>query len=93
MLKSGNCLACHQLGNEATRTLPRELGTFPSSVAAWERLVQSGQAGAGMSGSLNLLGRQRALAMLADWTDRIAGGELPPVPPRPQGIERNVVIT
>src|SRR2546427_816657 len=31
--------------------------------------------------------------MFADWTDRIAAGELPPVPPRPQGVERNVVIT
>ena len=39
------------------------------------------------------LGRERALAMFADWTDRIAAGELPPAPPRPQGIERNVVIT
>jgi len=30
----------------------------------------------------------------ADWTDRIAHGELPHVsPPRPQGIERNLVIT
>jgi len=31
--------------------------------------------------------------MFADWTDRIAAGELPPAPPRPQGLERNVVIT
>jgi hypothetical protein len=31
--------------------------------------------------------------MLADWTDRITAGELPPTPPRPQGVERNVVIT
>jgi hypothetical protein len=31
--------------------------------------------------------------MFGDWTDRIAGGELPPVPPRPQGQERNVVVT
>jgi len=31
--------------------------------------------------------------MYADWTDRIIKGELPPAPPRPQGKERNVVIT
>ena len=31
--------------------------------------------------------------MFADWTDRIAAGEVPPAPPRPRGIERNVVIT
>ena len=31
---------------------------------------------------------------LANWTDRIAGGELPfAKPERPQGVERNVVIT
>jgi hypothetical protein len=35
----------------------------------------------------------RTLRMFADWTDRIAAGEVPPTPPRPQGIERNVVIT
>ena len=38
-------------------------------------------------------GAPRAFAMFADWTDRIAAGEVPPAPPRPQGIERNVVIT
>jgi hypothetical protein len=32
--------------------------------------------------------------MYADWTDRIAGGELPTSKPqRPQGVERNVVVT
>jgi hypothetical protein len=91
--KSGNCTACHQLGNEATRTIPEQLGQFESSVHAWDRRVQSGQAGGGMSNSLNNVGRERALAMFADWTDRIAAGELPPAPPRPQGIERNIVIT
>ena len=35
-----------------------------------------------------------SLEMFADWTDRIAAGELPTeTPPRPQGEERNVVIT
>ena len=32
--------------------------------------------------------------MWADWTDRIAAGELPfAKPERPQGVERNVVLT
>jgi hypothetical protein len=91
-IKSGTCMACHQLGNKATRELPAALGSFPSTLAAWERRVQSGQAGAGMHANLTGLG-PRALAMFADWTDRIAAGELPPAPPRPQGVERNVVIT
>ena len=30
---------------------------------------------------------------LVDWTSRIADGEVPPAPPRPTGVERNVVIT
>jgi hypothetical protein len=93
LLKSGNCTACHQLGNKATREIPPELGVFPTSIAAWERRLQSGQAGGSMIAGLNQLGRERALAMFADWTDRIAKGELPPAPPRPQGLERNVVIT
>ncbi|PYU96318.1 MAG: hypothetical protein DMG08_02505 [Acidobacteria bacterium] len=92
-LKSGGCWACHQLGNKATRELPKGLPPFESSMAAWEHRIQSGQAGGNMLGGLNQLGRERALAMFADWTDRIAAGELPPAPPRPQGVERNVVIT
>jgi hypothetical protein len=92
-LKSGGCTACHQLGNKATREIPKELGTFPDSVHAWDRRVQSGQAGGNMVGGLTALGRERTLKVFADWTDRIAAGALPPTPPRPQGIERNVVIT
>ena len=93
MMKSGGCLACHGLGTKGTREIPKALGTFPNSAAAWERRLQSGQAGAQMISGLNLLGRERTLTVLADWTDRIAAGEVPPPPPRPQGIERNVVIT
>ena len=92
-MKSGGCMACHQLGNKATRELPAALGTFHSTAEAWERRIQSGQAGGNMMGGLNQLGRERALAMFADWTDRITAGEVPPAPPRPQGAERNVVIT
>ena len=93
ILKSGGCWACHQLGSRGTRQVPAALGTFASSVAAWDRRIQSGQAGGAMLTTVNQLGRDRALAMFADWTDRIAAGEIPPAPPRPQGIERNVVIT
>ena len=92
-IKSGSCWACHALGTKGTRELPPNLGSFPSSVAAWERRLQSGQAGTQMINGLGQLGRDRALALFADWTDRIAAGEVPPPPPRPQGLERNVVIT
>jgi len=92
-VKSGGCLACHQLGNKATREIPKALGSFDTTVDAWARRVQSGQAGPQMAGGLNQLGRERALKMFAEWTDSISAGALPPPPPRPQGIERSVVIT
>ena len=92
-MKSGGCTTCHQLGTKGTREIPAALGTFASSVAAWQRRVQSGQAGGQMDNGITNMGRTRALAMFADWTDRIAAGEVPPAPPRPQGVERNVVIT
>jgi hypothetical protein len=92
-LKSGGCWACHQLGNKATREIPAALGAFPSSVHAWDRRIQSGQAGGNMVSGLNALGREGTLKIFADWTDRIAAGEIPPAPSRPRGIERNVVIT
>jgi hypothetical protein len=90
-MKSGGCTACHQLGTLGTRRIP-DLFAGLGSEAAWERRVRSGQAGNQMSGQLGRMGR-RAVEMFADWTDRIASGEVPPAPPRPQGIERNVVIT
>jgi hypothetical protein len=93
LIKSGGCTACHQLGTKATREIPKELGTFPSLQHAWERRLASGQAGAQMINGLNNMGKERALLLFADWTDRINRGEVPPPPERPQGIERNVVIT
>jgi hypothetical protein len=94
IVNTDGCTSCHQMGGKATREIPEALGRFPSSTAAWERRVQSGQAGNGMNARFTQMGRERALRMWADWTDRIAAGELPAVaPPRPQGRERNVVIT
>ncbi len=85
---------CHQIGDKATRTIPKELGHFESSVAAWERRIQSGQASGAMVNAIGRLDTNRALALFADWTDRIAAGELPATPPpRPQGVERNVVLS
>ena len=92
-LKDG-CQLCHQLGNEATREMPMlDLDEFDSSVDAWEYRLQAGGAGPAMSVELNRMGRPRALELYADWSDRIAAGELPPAPPRPQGRERNIVLS
>jgi hypothetical protein len=90
-LKRG-CQGCHQMGNEATREIPKSLGVFDSSHAAWERRIKAGQVD--MTNAVSRLGGlDRALTLFSDWTDRIAAGELPPTPPRPQGVERNVVIS
>ncbi len=87
------CFNCHQLGDKSTREIEPNLGTFSSTVAAWDQRMKVGQRGPIMGMTLNQFPRDRALAMLADWSDRIAAGEAPPTPPRPQGLERNVVVT
>ena len=93
-VKSDGCVMCHQLGNKATREIPKELGDFDSSVEAWQRRIESGQAMRYMVRNINRMGRSRSLELFADWTDRIAAGELPASKPsRPQGLERNVVVT
>jgi hypothetical protein len=92
-LKSGGCTACHQLGTKATREIPSQLGEFATTAAGWERRIKSGQAGGSMVGGLSRMGLEAGLEMFADWTDRIVAGEVPPAPPRPLGVERNVVIS
>ena len=44
---------CHQLGNKATRTIPKELGHFKSSADAWARRIVSGQAMTTMLNRIN----------------------------------------
>jgi len=93
LIKTDACESCHQLGNQYTRTIPAMFSDLDPA-QAWMRRVQSGQAGAIMLGGLGQLGPKRAAELFGDWTTRIAKGELPAeAPPRPQGVERNVVIT
>ena len=93
-VKTDSCEACHQLGEKATREIEPSLGQFSSSKEAWERRISSAQVGPQMNSIITRMGRDKAFAMYADWTDRIKNGEYPTqAPPRPQGVERNVVIT
>jgi hypothetical protein len=87
------CETCHQLGTKATREFPAAFASLGSSTAKWDHRVQTGQDGASMTAAFSGYGRPRALKMFSEWTDRIAAGELPPQPPRPQGVERNLVLT
>ena len=75
------CMLCHQMGQEMTRLFDRP----EHWDAVWER--------AGMHPTAEGLGKRILRESLADWGTRIAGGEVPPAPPRPAGIERNMVIT
>lgn len=93
LIKTDSCESCHQLGNKYTRTIPQMFSSLDPP-QAWLRRVQSGQAGTAMMGGLGQLGPKRATELFGDWTTRIKNGELPSeAPPRPQGIERNIVIT
>ena len=93
-MKNNGCIGCHQLGQLSTRTIPKEFGEFESSAEAWMRRVQSGQSGEQM---INLLAGELGgvpFKYFGAWTDRVAKGELPKAKPeRPQGVERNIVVT
>jgi hypothetical protein len=95
IVKTNGCYTCHALGNKATRTIsPMLRESAKSSEDVWQRRIQSGQALTQMTTNLGRMGNARALKLFADWTDRIAAGELPTSKPmRPQGVERNVVLT
>jgi hypothetical protein len=93
-MKNIGCVGCHQLGQESTRTIPAQFGHFQSGEEAWMRRVQSGQSGEQMTNQLAGNFGGAPFKYLGEWTDRIAKGELPKSkPPRPQGVERNVVVT
>ena len=88
------CQSCHAIGTKGVRTLSSKLGEFKDSKEAWTRRLQSGQAMENMSIVIARLGPDKGVSLYADWTDRVAKGELPfAKPERPKGIERNVVIT
>jgi hypothetical protein len=93
-IKNRACIGCHQIGQLSTRTVPVAFGEFPSGEDAWRRRTMSGQAAPLMINPLagNLGGAP--YKYFGEWTDRVAKGELPhSKPPRPQGAERNIVVT
>jgi streptogramin lyase len=76
------CDLCHQIGIKETRSHT----TASEYDAAWKLAPV-------MDGTANYLGREALAKSLADWGSRIEEGEVPPTPPRPTGIERNLVIS
>jgi hypothetical protein len=93
-MKNVDCVGCHQLGQESTRTIPAALGQFKSGEQAWIRRIQSGQYGEQMTSRIAKQLGGVPYRHFGDWTDRIANGELPFAHPRrPEGLERNIVIS
>src|SRR5277367_1944231 len=94
-LKS-DCNFCHQLGNQLTRTVDDVIKAkpeFTTHTQAWEWRLGLGVRGTNMYSVLVNQGKDPSLKTFSSWTERIAAGEVPPAPPRPAGIERNVVAT
>ena len=95
-LKKG-CNFCHQLGNtldtDVTHVWAAKPDLMKTHLDAWEWRLGVGVRGTNMYSTMTGMGKTETLKALADWTQRIANGELPPVPPRPSGIERNIVST
>jgi hypothetical protein len=94
-LKS-DCNFCHQLGNWQTRDIQHVLDAKPdlkTHAQAWEYRLGTGVRGTSMYGVLNIQGQPQSLKTFSAWSEAIAKGALPPAPPRPKGIERNLVLT
>jgi hypothetical protein len=91
--KTTGCMSCHALGTHGTRTMPKDFAHMKPA-EGWARRIASGQAMTQMINVLNRFDRDRVLSDWSDWTTRIAAGELPfAKPERPQGVERNLVLT
>jgi hypothetical protein len=94
VMTNRGCVGCHQMGQASTRTLPAAFADIHPSEQAWIRRVQSGQTGQFMVTTLAGMLGGAPFKYFADWTDRIAKGELPHTKPkRPKGLERNIVVT
>jgi hypothetical protein len=78
-----SCQLCHQMGSASARGMRGDRARLDAGL----KKARS------MDGSANGFGRDALLDALADWGGRIAAGQVPDAPPRPQGIERNFVIT
>ena len=92
VIETKRCFSCHQVGDVATREISKNLGSYKSGLEKWDHHVTMGPSGPGMASNFKAMGAQRKA--YADWTDRIAEGAYPKqIPPRPTGVERNLVIS
>ena len=62
VVNTDGCTGCHQMGGKATREIPASFAARSKTrPTAWDRRIQAGQAGGGMSSALHA-GRPRARA-------------------------------
>jgi hypothetical protein len=76
------CNQCHQIGMLAMRGY--------TDAKVWDTFLRLNS---GMNRAADTLGRDLLEKTLADWATRIKAGEVPAAPPRPNGIERNFVVS
>ena len=96
--QKSTCNFCHALGTKVTRSFDHmDLDALGLSADdpefVWRYRTGLGVRGGSMQAGFNAFGPERAAKMFADWTTRIANGDVPEAPPRPEGAERNVVLT
>ena len=94
-MKNNGCVGCHQLGQLSTRTVPKfHMDQGKTHEEAWVRRIQSGQSGEQMTNQAAGDMGGVPYKFFGEWTQRIEKGELPfAKPTRPQGVERNIVVT
>jgi hypothetical protein len=98
------CEYCHALGAKVTRDFPYlPIDAWKAFVAsardpgdrffAGDDTYLTRHPGIRMDGLMSQFGGDRGMQMFANWAHKIAKGSVPPEPPRPAGVERNLVIT
>ena len=90
-----DCIGCHQLGQESTRTVPAQFGPFESGAEAWSRRVASGHTGEWMVNRQRRTVRRRAVQVFrrVDRPRRRKASCRSTSRRGRTGVERNVVVT
>jgi len=88
------CELCHMIGDASTHTMTDASGAPLTTKAQIAAAYNSGLMQASVMNATAVgLGKPALVAALTDWSYRIQHGATPKAPPRPSGVERNLVIT
>ena len=92
-MKNLGCIGCHQLGQKSTRTIPDAFGTFASASRRGCGACSRARRASRCSAQLNEPRRRIVPAPGRVDRSRRQGRAAARTPPRPQGVERNIVVT